>query len=118
MLKLIYAPDPILKKDSVSLPQVDEHHRELIKQMYEIMYSANGVGLAAPQIGLNIRIFILDASSRDEEKKPMTMINPKIISLDETFIIVAISPTVMNSVTLIDFLSELTFSKSSSVLFL
>ena len=83
MLKLIYAPDPILKKDSVSLPQVDEHHRELIKQMYEIMYSANGVGLAAPQIGLNIRIFILDASSRDEEKKPITMINPKIISLDE-----------------------------------
>ena len=53
MLKLIYAPDPILKKESVSLPQVDEHHRELIKKMYEIMYSANGVGLAAPQIGLN-----------------------------------------------------------------
>ena len=51
MLKLIYAPDPILKKESVSIPQVDDHHRELIKQMYEIMYSANGVGLAAPQIG-------------------------------------------------------------------
>ena len=83
MLKLIYAPDPILKKESVSLPQVDQHHRELIKQMYEIMYTANGVGLAAPQIGLSIRIFILDASSRDGEKKPMTMINPKIISLDE-----------------------------------
>ena len=68
MLKLIYAPDPILKKESVSIPQVDDHHRELIKQMYEIMYSANGVGLAAPQIGLNIRIFVLDAGSRDEEK--------------------------------------------------
>ena len=50
MLKLIYAPDPILKKESVSIPQVDDHHRELIKQMYEVMYSANGVGLAAPQI--------------------------------------------------------------------
>ena len=37
MLKLIYAPDPILKKESVSIPQVDDHHRELIKQMYEIM---------------------------------------------------------------------------------
>ena len=79
MLKLIYAPDPILKKESVSIPQVDDHHRELIKQMYEVMYSANGVGLAAPQIGLNIRIFILDAGSRDEEKKPITIINPKII---------------------------------------
>ena len=74
MLKLIYAPDPILKKESVSIPQVDDHHRELIKQMYEIMYSANGVGLAAPQIGLNIRIFVLDAGSKDEEKKPITII--------------------------------------------
>ena len=83
MLKLIFAPDPILKKESVSIPQVDDHHRELIKQMYEIMYSANGVGLAAPQIGLNIRIFVLDAGARDEEKKPITMINPKIISLHE-----------------------------------
>jgi len=51
--------------------------------MYEIMYSANGVGLAAPQIGLNIRIFILDSGSRDKEKKPITMINPKIISLED-----------------------------------
>ena len=57
MLKLIYAPDPILKKESVSIPQVDDHHRELIKQMYEVMYSADGVGLAAPQLGLNIRIY-------------------------------------------------------------
>ena len=40
MLKLIYAPDPILKKESVSIPQVDDHHRELIKQMFEVMYSA------------------------------------------------------------------------------
>ena len=53
MLKLIYAPDPILKKESVLLPQVDDHHRELIKNMYEFMYSANGVGFAAPQIGLD-----------------------------------------------------------------
>ena len=86
MLKLIYAPDPILKKESVSIPQVDDHHRELIKQMYEVMYSANGVGLAAPQIGLNIRIFILDAGSRDEEKKPITIINPKIISLEKNIV--------------------------------
>ena len=83
MLKLIYAPDPILKKESLSISQVDDHHREFIKQMYEVMYSANGVGLAASQVGLNIRVFILDASSRDDEKKPVTIINPKIISLDQ-----------------------------------
>ena len=78
MLKLIYAPDPILKKDSVSLPQVDEHHRELIKQMYEIMYSANGVGLAAPQIGINKRIFVMDCSREDERKDCRIVINPEI----------------------------------------
>ena len=58
MFKLIYAPDPILKKESVSIPQVDNHHRELIKQMYEIMYSANGVGLAAPQINKSLRLYL------------------------------------------------------------
>ena len=86
MLKLVYAPDPILKKESASLPQVDEHHRELIKEMYEVMYSSNGVGLAAPQIGLNLRIFVLDAGSREDEKKPITIINPKILSFGEEIV--------------------------------
>ena len=81
MLKLVYAPDPILKKESLEIPQVDEHHRKLIKEMYEVMYKANGVGLAAPQVGENLRIFIIDAGAREEEKKPITMINPKLLSL-------------------------------------
>ena len=50
MLKLVYAPDPILKKECQPLAQVDDHHRTLIKEMYEVMYEANGVGLAAPQV--------------------------------------------------------------------
>ena len=81
MLKLVYAPDPILKKESLEIPQVDEHHRKLIKEMYEVMYKANGVGLAAPQVGENLRIFIIDAGAREEEKKPITMINPRLLSL-------------------------------------
>ena len=81
MLKLVYAPDPILKKESLEIPQVDDHHRKLIKEMYEVMYKANGVGLAAPQVGENLRIFIIDAGAREEEKKPITMINPRLLSL-------------------------------------
>ena len=83
MLKLVYAPDPILKKVSQPVVQVDEHHRELIQQMYDVMYEANGVGLAAPQVGIDMRIFILDSGAREEEKKPLTMINPVLVSLDE-----------------------------------
>tara|TARA_Y100000996_G_C22255873_1_gene533772 strand:+ start:145 stop:657 length:513 start_codon:yes stop_codon:yes gene_type:complete len=86
MLKIVYAPDPILKKECVSLPQVDSHHRDIIKEMYKIMYEANGVGLAAPQVGLDMRIFIIDPGARDEEKKPLTMINPVLLSLDEQII--------------------------------
>ena len=83
MLKLVYAPDPILKKECLPVPQVDDHHRDLISQMYDVMYKANGVGLAAPQVGIDMRIFILDSGAREEEKKPLTMINPVLVSLDE-----------------------------------
>ena len=83
MLKIVYAPDPILKKKCSLLPQVDEHHRNLIKQMFEVMYEANGVGLAAPQVGIDKRIFILDPGAREEEKKPLAMINPTLVSLED-----------------------------------
>lgn len=86
MLKLVYAPDPILKKKCQPLAQVDDHHRALIKEMYEVMYDANGVGLAAPQVGLDMRIFIVDAAAREEKKTPLTMINPKIISIEENLV--------------------------------
>jgi len=82
----VYAPDPILKKKCKPLAQVDDHHRTLIKEMYEVMYEANGVGLAAPQVGLDMRIFIVDASAREEQKNPLTMINPKIISIEENLV--------------------------------
>ena len=50
------------------------------------MYDANGVGLAAPQVGLDMRIFIVDAAAREEEKTPITMINPKIISIESDLV--------------------------------
>ena len=83
MLKLVYAPDPILKKECSPVPQVDDHHRELISKMNDVMYEANGVGLAAPQVGIDMRIFILDPGAKEEEKKPLAMINPVLLSIDE-----------------------------------
>ena len=47
------------------------------------MYEANGVGLAAPQVGIDMRIFILDPGAKEEEKKPLAMINPVLLSIDE-----------------------------------
>jgi len=64
--------DPVLKK--VAQDILPAHHglKELIDDMFETMYAANGVGLAAPQIGHSIRLFIVDASpfAEDEDGKP------------------------------------------------
>ena len=61
--------DPVLKRKAKEIEESYPKLSELIENMFETMYNAYGVGLAAPQIGLSIRIFIVDASpfSEDEE---------------------------------------------------
>jgi peptide deformylase len=81
MLKIVLAPDPALRKTCDPLEQVDSHHQKLIKEMFETMYEANVVGLAAPQVGVNKRIFIIDAGIREEIKNPIAMINPIITNI-------------------------------------
>lgn len=51
----------------------------LVRDMFETMYNAPGVGLAAPQIGLNIRLFVVDVSSRQEGSTPLVFVNPEIL---------------------------------------
>jgi peptide deformylase len=84
MLKIVFAPDPILRQTCEQLEQVDEHHVKLIKEMFQTMYEANGVGLAAPQVGINKRIFVIDSGAREEIKKPIAMINPIVTSIKKS----------------------------------
>ncbi|MCR5521019.1 MAG: peptide deformylase [Lachnospiraceae bacterium] len=69
--------DPILNKVSKPVTEVNDRIRELIDDMLDTMYEANGVGLAAPQIGILKRIFVIDVSEEGDE--PRVFINPKII---------------------------------------
>lgn len=64
--------DPVLKKVAQDIEPGHPDLKKLIADMFETMYAANGVGLAAPQIGLSIRLFIVDASpfAEDEDGKP------------------------------------------------
>lgn len=76
--------DPILRKKAVDIEKGTDI-TALIADMYETMYAANGIGLAAPQIGKGIRLFIVDGTSLDEEEEDMTgfkkaFINPAILS--------------------------------------
>ncbi len=69
--------DPILNKVCKPVAAVSDRILELIDDMLDTMYDANGVGLAAPQIGVLKRIFVIDVSEKGDE--PLVFINPKII---------------------------------------
>ena len=75
---IIIEPDPILRKKSTTLETVDDSTRKLLDDMLQTMYNAPGIGLAAVQIGILKRIIVVDVSKKEEEKKPLFLINPEI----------------------------------------
>lgn len=85
VLPIIAYGDPILKRKSVDIDAAYPDLAKLIADMYETMYNANGVGLAAPQIGKNIRVFVVDGTAIESIKDSnfkKVFINPVI--LDES----------------------------------
>ena len=78
--KILTEPNEILREKSLRVEQVDDEIRNLMDDMLETMYAAPGIGLAAIQVGVAKRIIVLDIAPKDEPKKPMFFVNPKIIS--------------------------------------
>lgn len=75
--KIIYLPDQRLRKVSQDVTTFDENLQVLIDDMFETMYDARGVGLAAPQIGINLRLSVVDVEG--DKKNQLVLINPEII---------------------------------------
>jgi peptide deformylase len=75
--KLVYLPDPRLRQPTATITQFDDKLLTLVNDMYETMYRANGIGLAAPQIGLPLKIAVIDVSEKRNDK--FCIINPEII---------------------------------------
>ena len=77
--------DPVLKKKAAEIPRDYPKLKELIADMYETMYNAHGVGLAAPQIGLSLRLFVTDGAPFEEEEVKdfrQVFINARILEED------------------------------------
>lgn len=84
-LPIIWAPDPMLKTRCKPVEAVDDDTRRLIDDMFQTMYMAPGVGLAAPQIGVTRRIIVVDVAGKDEKPQPIALVNPEIVwTSDET----------------------------------
>ncbi len=79
ILKIIEYGTPSLREKSKEVIKVSKKIKNLVSDMLETMYHANGVGLAAPQVGQNLRIFVVDVSDPKGPIDPIVFINPKII---------------------------------------
>jgi peptide deformylase len=80
---ILQFPDPMLRRLSEPVERVDGDVRGLIDDMLETMYAAPGVGLAAIQVGVPLRVIVLDVGGEKEEegRRPFAMINPEIVAL-------------------------------------
>jgi len=75
---IVIEPDPILRKKSEPLEEVNNDLRKLMDEMLETMYEAPGIGLAAVQVGILKRLIVIDVSKDKEKKDPLFLINPEI----------------------------------------
>ncbi len=81
LLPIITAPDPRLKTISTPVAEVNEDIRSLVADMYETMYDAPGIGLAAIQVGVQKRVLVVDVvgkGDKDKDPQPLAIINPEI----------------------------------------
>ncbi len=80
ILAILEFPDDRLRKKAVAVKTVDDDIRKLVDDMFETMYDAHGVGLAATQVNVHQRIIVIDVS--EEKNAPLCLINPKILAKD------------------------------------
>lgn len=80
---LIILPDPLLREVSSPVERVDAEIVKLADDMLETMYDAPGIGLAAIQIGVPRRLLVIDVAREGEDKQPLVVINPEIVSASD-----------------------------------
>jgi peptide deformylase len=80
---ILTAPDPRLKRVAADVAKVDGEIRRLIDDMLETMYKADGIGLAAVQIGVAKRVIVMDIDQKDGKRNPRVFVNPKILWASE-----------------------------------
>lgn len=71
--------DPVLEKIAAPVTAFDEELKKLVEDMFESMYAAHGVGLAAPQIGISRRIAVIDITFKEDPNAKLVLINPEVI---------------------------------------
>ena len=82
LLEILEFPDPRLRKKALPVNKVDAAIKQTIDNMFETMYSASGIGLAATQVNIQKRMLIIDIADEEEDPNPLVLINPEITVID------------------------------------
>ena len=77
--EIVKYPDPVLAKRGEPVTVFDKKLKTLVEEMFESMYAAQGIGLAAPQIGLSQRLTVIDISFKKDPEAKIVLINPEIV---------------------------------------
>lgn len=80
---IVKFPDPVLTTPAKPVASFDSPElRQLVADMFESMYAASGVGLAAPQVGISQRLTVIDCSGGDDRSQQLVLLNPEVIARD------------------------------------
>lgn len=82
LLKIIHYPDPVLLTPGRPVTKFDDELKSLVNNMFETMYEARGVGLAAPQVGVSKRLFVMDCSGGQDPAQRIAIINPEVLRVE------------------------------------
>lgn len=77
--EIVKYPDPVLERKTEPVTEFDDELRALVDDMFESMYAAKGIGLAAPQIGLSKRLTVIDLSFKEKPEDKIVLVNPEIV---------------------------------------
>ena len=76
--EIVLMGDPVLRAEAEFVEDFDERLVALVQDMFETMYHAEGIGLAAPQVGISTGVIVVDLRREDEDDQPLAIVNPSI----------------------------------------
>lgn len=82
LLKIVRYPEPVLLQIGKPVSEFNEDLKTLVENMFETMYAAGGVGLAAPQVAESKRLFVMDCSGGEDESQKIAIINPEVVHFE------------------------------------
>src|SRR5580693_6096008 len=79
ILTIVKYPEPVLEQPGEPVTEFNNELRKLVADMFETMYASQGIGLAAPQVGVSKRITVIDLSQGKDPAKKLVLVNPEVI---------------------------------------